>query len=287
MSIIGIGNDPVDDKSAGRSDGFGPDRRLKLDELTHIPIAPGPESLPKFVLESDGAVPEWGRASERFVGRLQADSPHDARFTGPWATRTRARLLRADEQMRDWIESTVLLTFTGSPFLAADVDRPIPPAPFTQALTASRPKRREKLRDVFDDIGGRWVTMRVLSAHQSGYPHTHVFVGTEADVSTGAFEPVVAAHREHSPIAGNGAHGVGAISIESAPNTDTVTEGVRYIGKDIPGVRSVLRDEQGDQKTSGVVDESRSRIRTATILEATQTQAVRIDSSSCVDPCWF
>lgn len=290
MTILDIGADAVEDTGGGgRPDGFGPDRSLSLDDTANVPLAPARGSLPDFVLGPEKSVPTWSQASERLVRRLQADSPHSPRFGGNWAERTRARLLRADECMREWCRTTVLLTFTGSPYLTDDADRPMPPTSFVQALTASRSARNDELRDVLEDTGGRWVTMRVVGAHQSGYPHEHMLVGTEARVSSEEFEAVVGAHRDRdgSPVAGDGAHGVGSIRVESDPNRDEMTGGVQYVAPDVPGIRDVLEAEQSERKPVGVIGESEHRQRTASVLEATGTQAVRIDSSDGVDADWY
>lgn len=279
---VNIGDDVGTDDDTG---GWGPDRSLSLSDTADVRLAPGPEGLPEFVLNRDGSVPTWERASERFLQRLQADSPHDARFTGPWATRTRARLLRADERMREWCRATVLLTFTGSPFLTDD-GPPMAPTAFMQGLTATLSARRRALRDVLEQAGGRWLTIRVVGAHRSGYPHEHVLVGTETRLSDHDFEPVIGAHRD-GPVAGDGAHGVGAVCVESDPRTEDVTGGTKYVAPDVPGVRSVLEADGSDRTPNGVVGESTHRVRTATVLEATGTQAVRIDSSEGVNVDWY
>jgi hypothetical protein len=189
--------------------------------------------------------------------------------------------------MREWCRTTVLLTFTGSPYLTDDADRPMPPTSFVSALTVSRSARNTALRDVLDDAGGLWVSMRVVGAHESGYPHEHMLIGTETPVTSDDFEPVIGAHRDESPVAGDGAHGVGAIQVESDPNRDEMTGGVQYVAPDVPGIRDVLEAGQSGQTPAGVVGESEHRQRTASVLEATGTQAVRIDSSDGVHADWY
>lgn len=270
----------------GTSSGFGPDRQLGCSETADILLAPAPDAVPEFVLEEERLVPKWKWATERFRRRLRADSRHVARFTGPWAKKTRGKLLGAGEQMREWVDTTTLLTFTGSPFVDG-MDHLLPPTSFLQALTESRSDRRRELRRVLHDVGGRWITMRVIGAHNSGYPHEHLVVGTEQDVDDVDFEPVIGAHREHSPIAGDGGHGAGAISIESAPNREEPTGAVRYITLDVPGVHSVV-EADGAQLSDprGIVEEDENRARLATVLEATRKEAFCIDSSEDVDADW-
>lgn len=261
-------------------------QRRELVDDTEIPLAVSPSDVKEHVLEHDGTVPCWGKATERFSRRLQADSPHEARFTGTWAKQARARLLRADEQMRNWTQCTVLFTFTGGPFLTPDASRPMPPSSFVEALTASRSARRSALRGVLNDVGGRWVTMRVVGAHQTGYPHEHVLLGVESEVSSEHFAPVVTAHIENSPIAKSESHGAGAISTEPEPNRSNLTGGVRYITPDLPGVKSVLDADGTGNRPEGVVAEANHRIRTAAVLEATGIEAWRVDASGGVCKSW-
>lgn len=250
---------------------------ISLDRAGGLPLAMSSSTVADFVLDDDGSIPTWGEASKRTVARISADSPHSARFGGEWAQQSRARLLQDDEKAREWCQTTVLLTFTGSPFLTEAGDNLIPPCSFVSALTASRSARRSALRSVLDDAGGRSVTMRVIGAHQSGYPHEHTLVASEVELSADEFDPVVDAHVDTSPVADQSAHGDEAIRVESDPNTNEMTGGVAYITPNIPGVNSVLDAEQSGRTPMGVVDESQHRQRTASVLEATGTQAVRID----------
>jgi hypothetical protein len=53
----------------------------------------------------------------------------------------------------------------------------------------------------------------------------------------------------------------------------------------VPGMRSVFADEVGSNG-AGVATEPAHRARMACVLEATRTQAVRIDSSADVTADW-
>ena len=270
------------------TDGFGPDRALSLKDTDDVPLAPAPSSLEgkEFILNKDESVPVWSFATERFRRRIQADSPHSPRFDHPWANRARGKLLGAEECMRQWAETTVLLTYTGEAVLEG-ASRPMPPVSFMTALTASRSARRRAMRTLFDGIDGRWISIRVIGSHKSGYPHEHVFVGIESQVSNDDFEPVVTAHRNESPIAGEGEHGVGAISVNKSPNKETMTDGIKYIATNLPGVTAVLDAEKLGQTSNGVLDEDEHMVRTSTVLEATGKQAFRIDSSDGVEQTWY
>lgn len=139
---------------------------------------------------------------------------------------------------------------------------------------------------MFSEVGGRWITIRIVGAHRSGYPHEHVLIGTEAPVDLVSFESVVAAHVGACPIAKKSAHGGKTVSMESTPSQSGPTGGIKYVASDVPGVRSVLEADGTQKEPAGVPSEAEHRARTATILEATRTQAVRIDASSEVPRVW-
>ena len=286
MSLLDIGAEATSEIDTGQTSGFGPDRSVELEDTDNIPLAPAPRDVPEFVLNRDGSVPNWSLAAQRFRRRIEADSPHLPRFDHNWACRTRAKLLRAEQSMRKWVNTTVMLTYTGEPILEG-ASCPMPPVPFTTALTASRPARREAMRDLFEEIGGRWLAIRVMGSHQSGYPHEHVLIGTESQVSGDEFESVVTAHRAESPIAGVGEHGSGAISVEQSPNTEGMTRVIKYTTKNLPGIEAVLDAEELGQTSNGVLDEEEHMVRTSTVLEATGKQAFRIDSSDGVEQTWY
>ena len=143
------------------------------------------------------------------------------------------------------------------------------------------------MRTLFDGIDGRWISIRVIGSHKSGYPHEHVFVGTEAQVSCDDFEQVVTAHREESPISGKGEHGTGAIRVEQEPNKEEMTGGIQYLGTNVPGVSAVLRAEELGQTSNGILDEPEHTVRTGVVLEATGKQAFRIDRSDDVEKTWY
>jgi len=286
VSLSDIGAEADSEIDTDETDRFGPDRALTLGDTDDVPLALVPKDVPDPILNEDGSVPTWSFAAERYRRKMGAESPHDPRFGHNWAKRTRAKLLRADECMRDWVDTTVLLTYTGEAFLEG-ASRPMPPVSFTKALTMSRPPRRRKMCALFDEIGGRWMSIRVVGSHKSGYPHEHVLVGTESEVCGDDFEPVVTAHREESPIAGEGKHGTGAIRVEQSPNKEEMTGGIQYIATNVPGVTALLEAEESGQTSNGVLDEPEHMARTSTVLEATGTRAFRIDSSDDVEKLWY
>jgi len=249
------------------------------------PLSLSPDSVPEFVLEDDGAVPSWSRATFRFQQRLSAGSEHVARFTTPWARKTRGKLLSADEQAREWTQTTALLTFTGSPFLG-DSREPMPPTAFLSALRQPARARRRRLRRMLDETADRWLTIRVIGATEStGYPHSHVAVYADTRLSESDFEPVVQAHLDECPVAQQSAHGHGTVVVEHEPN-QSPTGVVNYLNQNVPGVKSLYRDGDGGSTRSesgGILQESTARQRTATLLEATRTDAYSIQTSDGVE----
>ena len=286
MSLSDIGAEAKSEINTDETDRFGPDRALTLRDTDDIPLALVPKDVRESILNDDGSVPIWSFAAERYRRKMGAESPHCPRFGHDWARRTRGKLLRADECMREWVDTTALLTYTGEAFLE-DASRPMPPVSFTKALTMSRPPRRRKMCTLFDEIGGRWMSIRVVGSHKSGYPHEHVFVGTESKVCANDFEPVVNAHRNESPIAGEGQHGTGAIRVEQSPNKKEMTNGIQYIATNVPGVTALLKAEESGQTSNGVLDEPEHMVRTSAVLEATGSRAFRIDSSDDVEKTWY
>lgn len=286
MSLLDIGAEAESRTDSEETDGFGPDRTLTLKDTDDVPLAPAARNIPEPILNDDGSVPTWSFGAERYKHKMRKGGPHCPRFGHHWANRTHAKLLRADECMRRWVDTTTLLTYTGEPCFPG-TSCLIPPVSFTTALTASRPARRKAMRTLFDGIDGRWISIRVIGSHKSGYPHEHVFVGTESQVFIDDFESVVTAHRNESPIAGEGEHGIGAIRVKQSPSKETMTDGIKYIATNLPGVTAVLDAEKLGQTSNGVLDEDEHMVRTSTVLEATGTQAFRIDQSDGVEKIWY
>jgi hypothetical protein len=119
VSLLDIGAEVVSRTDSEETDGFGPDRALSIRDTDEVLLAPAPSSLEgkEFILNKDLSVPVWSFAAERFRRRIQADSPHSPRFDHHWANRARGKLLGAEELMRQWAETTVLLTYTGEAYL--------------------------------------------------------------------------------------------------------------------------------------------------------------------------
>jgi hypothetical protein len=96
----------------------------------------------------------------------------------------------------------------------------------------------------------------------------------------------VTAHREKSPISGEGEHGTGAIEVEQSPNNEEMTGEIQYLAKNVPGISAVLKAEELGQTSNGVLDEPEHAVRTGVVLEATGKQAFRIDRSDDVEKTW-
>lgn len=238
-------------------------------------IAVSPSAVKPHVLSEDGAVPDWSTAAYRLEQRVQSDGPHTQRFGGDWAKGVRARLLGADETAREWVAQTTLLTLTGDYCPAGD---PLPPVSFLQALKSTQSAVRAELSTVLDDHAGQAGVVATYEAHSSGYPHRHLLVYSDSEIDSTAFEPVLQAHTA-GPVASESGHGAGAVSINTEPTTSEPTGGIAYIVDGVPGVKSVYESDGTGREPAGVVDESESRTRMAAVLDATATQAVRVDGS--------
>lgn len=252
---------------------------VALEQAGNMPIALSPSDVKDFVLCEDGEIPSWEEAAYRLRTRLST-SPHTNRFSPEWARQQQARILTADEQLREFANSTALLTFTGSSRVHNTEKNLWPATSYLSALTSSRSARRNVLREILQDLGtDRWVAIRVLAPSQSGYPHTHVALGTDQDLSESDWKPVIDAHVDECPIATKEAHNpTKAIRIQSDPSGEPVGA-IGYITPQIPGMEIMLNDSRVEKMPE-------NRARTAAVLEATGTEAVRIDSGVGVNACW-
>lgn len=248
------------------------------DKYEQLPLAPSAENIPEFVVESDGTAPTWGKSAYRLKARLDA-SPHTNRFSVEWSRRKQAQILSADEHLRSFVESTALLTFTASQTYP-DRETVMPPTAQLSALTSSRPARRRALRRALDEVGSdRWATLRVVAPHDSGFAHTHTAVCADVELSQEALSAVVRAHTRSCPTAREESHDPeDAIRMELDPSA-TPLGAVSYTTAQIPGMRRILADED-----SGQLSDRSARL--GATLEATRTQAVRVDTAPQVKFQW-
>lgn len=247
---------------------------LSVDGTADVPLASSPSCVKGMTLTEDGEVPSWKEAAHRFRARLASSSPHNARFSREWASEQQGRVLALDEKMQQWASSSALLTFTGSPRVPGS-DCLLPPTSHLDALTESRPERRAALRDVLEDSGiDQWGAIRVVSSTAAGYAHTHVAL--VADRPLPNLRPVVDAHIDSCRIATEEAHKPEkAVRIDPEP-TEGLAAGkpigaVGYSLEQSPGMRVML-----DNNTISEMAEDRARV--GAVLEATGTEAVRVDT---------
>jgi hypothetical protein len=223
-------------------------RSVDPDDAGAVPLG-SPGVVDDDDLLPDGSIPSWGEAAHRLVERVDG-SPYPApTFGRTWSRRTRARLLEADANGREWAETTVLLTFTATPRLPGS-DALSPPTSVLQSLTATRDARQRRLRRRLDDV--RWEWIRVLAPHRSGYPHVHqlLYIGhDDLDLVQEAARSAVETHVAGSPLASDDDHGEGAVSVSSATDDP---RGIRYLSGQLPGVAGLLRSD--DDRLDGEAD---------------------------------
>jgi hypothetical protein len=262
------------------------ENKSTFDRAGDIKIAPSTADLPDFVLDQSGSVPTWNEATRRIQARLSA-SDYTNRFTGRWASRVQGKILAADEQVRQFVKSTALLTFTGNPMLPGSNDSYIPPTSFLTALTESRGPRRRELRRTLNEKTGSWIALRCMGAHQSGYLHCHLAICADVVFSRSSLDSIVMKHVETSPIAHSEGHQIDdAIQVEPEPTSEPVGA-IAYSSLNLPGMVSVLQSAETDSPPRGILEEEEHRVRTAAVLEATGTEAVRIDSGPDVEAEWY
>lgn len=238
-----------------------------LERTANLRLAGSPDSIAEFALTQDGCVPTWGEAVARFRARLSAESSHAPRFSATWAQGRWARLLEMDRELREHVETTVLITLTGrtkypdnGPF--------IPPCIHFDRLNDSRQAIRQRLSRLLD--GYEWNSASVVGVDHNGYCHRHIGIYVEETLGAEHFEPIIKTHLENCPIAGESAHGVGAISVDQSPSRDDTTGLTSYLGCNVPGL-----DTRQD-RSPGVLTEPEHRVRGAVVLEASGRQALRL-----------
>lgn len=258
--------------TASSSDGVYPQPiEPSLGEADGVPelrVAGSPDTIPEFVRTENGSVPTWGEAVDRFRRRLRAESPHTARFTPEWAQGRWARLLEADEQLRQGVETTVLITLTGRTTYPGGES--IPPCIHFDRLNASQGAIRQRLSRELCEYD--WSRVTVVGANQQGYLHLHIGLYVQDSIESHHLESVVTSHVDNCPLAEPQAHGAGAIQVNRSPSRDKPTGIIGYLGLNVPGL-----DTRGD-RPPGVLSESEHRVRGATVLEAGGWQAIRFSS---------
>jgi hypothetical protein len=236
-------------------DPLSPHARVDDDPRSVDPDSAGETPLgPAGVVDDDdllpdGSVPTWGVAAHRLVERIDGSPYPSPTFGRAWARRTRARLLDADREAREWADTTALVTLTASPRLPGN-DALAPPTSVLSGLIATRDARQRRLRRGLNGIQWEWI--RVVAPHRSGYPHIHQLLYADYD-DPGLVREVartaVDAHVTGSPLARDDDHGDSAVSVSTATDDP---QGIRYLAGQLPGVAGLHR--KGDDDLDGEGD---------------------------------
>jgi hypothetical protein len=193
------------------------------------------------------------------TGKRITVEPEPRTFTKPWINRSHARILDGCRGMRKQYDdcSTVLLTLTGNPYKNGGFMAPLD---YYQDLTESwsksdsdyRPMYR-KINNVMDKLGLEFEYLLIVGVHdgqkakQSGsinlfYPHIHILLYINGDVSEKDFHSTIDMYLKHSPVASRNQHDYSdAIRIDNNPEADLkyIGEMDRERGKVTPAARDI------------------------------------------------
>ncbi len=225
---------------------------------------PTEEDLIPDRLYVNGEVPTWSQATEKFTHLIQwlEDNQTDAHralnydtFTNGWAGAAWSELYRIDQKACQWAESTVLITFSGSYWLDKDSNVFFPPVSYFERLQSSKQARQKALSRALDDVE-KWQSIRTIGGMgHNGYPRVFVGLYLSTSVKKELFEPVVQAHIDNCPVAGQGGHSLeNVVSINKSPQHNS--ELIHALGKRIPALGS----------GSGITSESWQKQKLATTL---------------------
>ena len=235
--------------------------------LPSPPLAgPGEADLIPSRLQKQADVPNWKQATRRFtalVKWLDENEPAAHRalsypvFTKRWARAAWSELYRIDELACQWASTTVFLTFSGSYWLDKDSLTFCPPVTYFKALQNSRQARRKALSRLLTNVP-RWQSIRAIGGGgNNGYPRVFLGLYLSEPINTQAFEPVVNAHLNNSPVAGTDAHDIETI-VSTQQNPQHKSQLIHTLGKQVPGLKSA----------NGITAESWEKQKIATLLHA-------------------
>jgi hypothetical protein len=231
---------------------------------------------PDIPLRVGGDGTTWGDAKSRLISDLQgpddpttlnevaratASNPY-RQFSSAWSRHKWRQLLGHHRHVRDWQESTVLMTFTGRTRLQG-ANQHLPPVTHCEQIRASRQARNKALSRAMEDID-QWRAITVVGVHETGHCHVHTGIWADELVGAGRFEPVIQAHLNNCDLAEPDGHGAGATTIRSDSAGLTAE-----LGKNVPGL-----DTRGD-RTHGLPGEPEYRQFGATVLDFNGWKAVR------------
>lgn len=191
----------------------------------------------------------WGQATAQFVDDV-ADGDV---FSDHWAREQQAHLLDVDEKVKDWAETSVLLTATASKTLPHS-DDPAPPIfHLRSGILASKQARQKALSRSLRNR--TWRALRTYGSGVDGYQHQHTAVFVGSQVSAGVFDPWVSAHT-NTPLADESAHESGTVEIRDVEPDDRGLVG--YIMQNTPGLDT--RGERGHGLAQAPTEQQRGAV---------------------------
>lgn len=185
----------------------------------------------------DGSGETWGPATGQLLADVDAGDVDV--FGADWARQQQARLFAASDKCREWASTTALLTATALTTWPGSGDGLIPPVVhLKRGLLPSRDAREKALSRALS--GYQWRAIRTYGADGNGYLHRHTAVYVGSDVGASVFAGWRSAHTGGSPLAGESAHGSGAVEVRDVTDGDRGL--VAYVMANTPAL-----DTRGDR----------------------------------------
>jgi hypothetical protein len=223
----------------------------------------------------DGHVPTWDTATRwmrQFASSLGEELfahravPFDT-YTASWAGAQWNELYHIDQLACEWAEQTVLLSFSGSPWLDEAADLYLPPLRHYQLTQQAADARQQALSRALDAVD-RWQSVRVIGPTDGGYPRLYLGLYLSESIETDVLAPVVDAHIHNCPIASELAHQLSQ-TVSNRPAPEHPSKLIHALGRRVPGLES----------NAGIGAEPWARTAVATVLHAGNARAVRFGQS--------
>lgn len=180
----------------------------------------------------------WAVATTEFVEDIDDSDSFGAKV----ARQRQARLLAVERKSLDWAKSGTLLTATASTTWPSGGSIP-PLIHLKQGILRSMQARQRALSRALD--GHQWRAIRVYGVDQVGYLHLHmgVYIGDKIDCSI--LDGWKSAHTSNAPLAGDDAHGDGAIRVDNSISNESPTWLESYLSKNGLGTDTTGDGEHG------------------------------------------
>jgi len=223
-----------------------------------------------------GELPRWDEATDEFCKLVGEIEQHQGAFkefswqtyTSDWADAAWSQLYRVDKAATEWARATFIIPLTGSFFLPG-TRTPIPPVTYLKHLQASKDARQKALQRALSRTP-QWQAIRTIGGDERhGYPIVFLGIYVSNRAYAKKFEPIIEAHVDNSPIAESQAHQLNNKAVRDSP--DHPSNLIHEIGRKVPG----LKQEQG-----GILNESHTRQKMATLLYATNRRAYSFGKGS-------